>query len=74
MLDTFVMSRTLSNTATYCSLYPPYPLGPLRRYGVMGRVMRYGVMALLDGLALWRYGVMAFEWLEADTAFGVMAL
>ena len=50
------------------------PLTPLRRYGVMGRVMRYGVMALLDGLALWRYGVMAFEEELSVWRYGVMAI
>eukprot|EP00966_Prymnesium_polylepis_P172583 3991390-Prymnesium_polylepis.1 len=40
----------------------------------MGRVMRYGVMALLDGLALWRYGVMTFEEGRMAQHYGVMAL
>ena len=30
---------------------------PGLRYRVMGRVMRYGVMGLWGGAALWRYGV-----------------
>ena len=40
---------------------------------IMGRVMRYGVMAFWGGLVLWRYGVMAFEE-DLSVEYGVMAL
>ena len=49
-------------------------LSPLRRYGVMDSVMRYGVMALLGGLALWRYGVMTFEQELSLWRYGVIAI
>ena len=40
----------------------------------MDRVMRYGVMALLGGLALWRYGVMTFEQELSLWRYGVIAI
>ena len=54
-------SRSATESERHCAQVATRtpPFGPLRRYGVMGRVMRYGVMACLGGLALWRYGVMA---------------